>query len=116
NIYGAFSEKGYIECHGFPVFFFRIFIEDKVLKFEGNNKKIFSIQELNFFYDAKERLFAIPNEQKFIKYGFSKTVLNQLSNYLNLTENGEYNLIYEEVVYPVKRFEFQFEVTVPLIL
>lgn len=116
NVYGSFSEKGYLECRGFPVFFFQVWEEDTTLKFEGNNKKIFLASELNFFYDDKERLFAIPKEQKFIKYGFSKNVLNQISNWLQVDENGEYKIIYKNCSYEVKNFSSQFEVTVPVIL
>lgn len=116
NIYGAFSERGYIECNGFPVFFFQIIPEEEKLKLKANNKKIFSAHELNFFYDSKERLFAIPKDQKFIKYGFSKTVLNQISNYLQLNEKGEYTIVYANETYDVRKFESQFEVSVPVIL
>lgn len=116
NVYGAFSEKGYVECRGFAVFFFRLWEENSTLKFEGNNKKFFSADELNFFYDDQERLFAIPKQQKFIKYGFSKSVLNQISEWLQIDETGEYKIVYKNSSYDVKFFSSQFEVTVPLLL
>lgn len=116
NTYGAFSEKGYLECQGFPLFFYQVFEKDFTLQFEANNKKIFSINELNFFYDSQERLFAIHKLQKFIKYGFSKNVLNQISNYLQIDEKGEYKITYKNSCYEIKFFPAQFEITVPLIL
>lgn len=116
NIYGSFSEKGYLQCKGFPVFFFRLFEENQTLNFEANDKKIFSIETLDLFYDSQERLFAIPKKQKFIKYGFSKNILNQLSEWLYFDEKGEYKIIYKNHSYEVKMFTTQFEVTVPLLL
>jgi hypothetical protein len=116
NSYGQFSEKGYVECYGFPLFFISWVIdENNHLAFRSNGGQDYSLQELNFYFDEKERIFSIPEGKKFTKIGFSKAVLNFLAEYMN-EKDDEYFLEFPEHQKPISKFEDQFEIMVPVIL
>jgi hypothetical protein len=115
NTYGKFSEKGYLTCNGFPLFL--IFVEETEdsLVFHSNNSKTYTLEELNFYFDDKQRLFCIHKNQRLLKFGLSKSVLNFLSEFLT-EEEDKYFLTFNQIKKEINQFQDQFEVMVPVIL